>query len=70
VSHEEKHSVETTDDPRIPEIQPWLKVMACAALPLVAAAFLPPSVRIPLAAVSVGLFVVGLVMLLREGLFD
>jgi hypothetical protein len=59
-----------TDDPRVPAIPLWLKVMAVAVVPLIVAAFVPQSARIPLAGVSAALFVVGLVMLLREGLFD
>lgn len=70
MSNEERRSVDPTDDSRIPVIQPWLKVMGSAVIPLIIAAFVPQSVRVPLAGVAVVLVVVGLVMLLKEGLFD
>lgn len=57
---------ETLKDDAIPRFEPWLGVMASSFVPAAAAIFVPPSVLVPLIALTVLLFATSLVMLRRQ----
>jgi hypothetical protein len=49
-----------------PKTERWLVVMACSFLPVISALFLPQAVRIPLVAVAGAIFIVGVVLMIRQ----